>query len=60
MFGLKGHSVVLETGTAQPEAIALYASSGYHRIPNFGTYREYPNSRCFAKTLGPVRRPAQR
>ncbi len=51
--------MVLETGTAQPEAIALYASSGYHRIPNFGTYREYPNSRCFAKTLGPVRRPDQ-
>ena len=42
---------VLETGTAQPEAIALYLSSGYHRIPGFGTYREWPNSRCYAKSL---------
>jgi GNAT superfamily N-acetyltransferase len=45
---------VLETGTAQPEAIALYTSCGYERIPNFGTYRDYANSRCFAKTIAPV------
>jgi GNAT superfamily N-acetyltransferase len=43
--------VVLETGTRQPEAIALYESSGYTAIPNFGTYRESPNSRCFGKVL---------
>ncbi|MGK5637665.1 GNAT family N-acetyltransferase [Streptomyces sp. URMC 126] len=44
--------VVLETGTAQPEAIALYTSSGY--VPaerKFGIYREYEQSRCFAKPL---------
>jgi GNAT superfamily N-acetyltransferase len=46
--------VVLETGTAQPESIALYASSGYHRIPTFGHYREWPDSRCFAKSIAPA------
>ena len=51
--------LVLETGTAQPEAIALYTSSGYHRIPNFGTYRADPNSRCFAKVIDAISRPAQ-
>ncbi|MEU7512898.1 GNAT family N-acetyltransferase [Streptomyces sp. NPDC042898] len=43
--------MVLETGTAQPEAIALYASSGYEPCAKFGHYRDYPNSRCFAKSL---------
>lgn len=43
--------VVLETGTAQPEAMSLYSSAGYHPIPGFGVYRDAPNSRCFAKPL---------
>ncbi|MFJ5832312.1 GNAT family N-acetyltransferase [Streptomyces sp. NPDC093089] len=43
--------MVLETGTAQPEAIALYLSSGYAPAPKFGHYRDYPNSRCYAKPL---------
>ncbi|MER7623566.1 GNAT family N-acetyltransferase [Streptomyces sp. NPDC126503] len=43
--------MVLETGTAQPEAIALYTSSGYEPCAKFGLYRDYPNSRCFAKPL---------
>ncbi|MFI8966315.1 GNAT family N-acetyltransferase [Streptomyces sp. NPDC053493] len=43
--------MVLETGTAQPEAIALYTSSGYAPCAKFGFYRDYPNSRCFAKAL---------
>ncbi|WP_455351253.1 GNAT family N-acetyltransferase [Streptomyces sp. SYSU K217416] len=43
--------MVLETGTAQPEAIALYTSSGYLPCTKFGHYREYDNSRCFAKPL---------
>jgi GNAT superfamily N-acetyltransferase len=42
---------VLETGTEQPEALALYASSGYHEIENFGVYKNEPESRCFAKAL---------
>ena len=46
--------MVLETGTAQPEAMALYASSGYSRLPEeakFGLYRHEPLSRCFMKSL---------
>jgi GNAT superfamily N-acetyltransferase len=42
---------VLETGTAQPEAVALYASSGYARIPNYGHYKEDPRCLCFGKAL---------
>jgi len=44
-------AMVLETGTAQPEAIALYASSGYTPIPSFGHYQWSPENRCFAKPL---------
>ena len=44
--------VVLETGTKQPEAIALYESSGYQPIEPFGFYRCAPESRCFAKRVG--------
>ncbi|MFG2870767.1 GNAT family N-acetyltransferase [Streptomyces sp. NPDC048338] len=43
--------MVLETGTMQPEAIALYTSSGYEPCSKFGHYRLYENSRCFAKSL---------
>jgi GNAT superfamily N-acetyltransferase len=45
-------AIVLETGLPQPEAIALYTSSGYIPIPGFGYYRDEPLSRCFAKRLG--------
>jgi hypothetical protein len=44
--------MILETGLAQPEAIALYESSGYTRIPSFGYYKDEPLNRCFAKPLG--------
>ncbi|MFK0156797.1 GNAT family N-acetyltransferase [Streptomyces sp. NPDC090499] len=43
--------MVLETGTKQPEAIALYTSSGYEPCVKFGYYRHYESSRCFAKAL---------
>ncbi|GAB2882553.1 GNAT family N-acetyltransferase [Streptomyces deserti] len=43
--------MVLETGTEQPEAIALYSSSGYEPCAKFGYYRFYESSRCFAKAL---------
>ena len=47
-----GHdAMILETGTAQPEAIALYESSGYLPIPSFGYYRDAPLNRCFAQPL---------
>jgi GNAT superfamily N-acetyltransferase len=41
----------LETGTPQPEAIALYTSSGWHAIEPYGHYKDAPTSRCFAKDL---------
>ncbi len=44
-------AMVLETGTAQPEAIALYTSSGYEPVPSFGHYQWSPMNRCFAKRL---------
>lgn len=43
--------MVLETGTAQPEAIALYTSSGYRPIRPFGFYAWASSVRCFAKPL---------
>ena len=43
--------MVLETGTAQPEAIALYVSSGYEPAGKFGLYRFDSQSRCYAKPL---------
>jgi GNAT superfamily N-acetyltransferase len=43
--------VLMETGLGQPEAIGLYESSGYERIPGFGHYRNEPQNRCYAKTL---------
>lgn len=43
--------IVLETGTRQPEAIALYTSSGYTAIPKFGRYRCHDGSRCYGKIL---------
>jgi GNAT superfamily N-acetyltransferase len=46
--------MVLETGTKQPEAIALYVSTGYRPVPperKFGLYRCEPDSRCFVKPL---------
>lgn len=43
--------MVLETGIRQPEAIALYQSSGYTPVPGFGFYRDSPISRCFARPL---------
>ena len=47
--------MVLETGAAQPEAIALYESAGYEPIPGFGHYRDSPLNRCFARRLRPAR-----
>lgn len=44
-------SLVLETGTEQPEAIALYESIGYRRIAKFGVYAGEEASICMAKDL---------
>jgi GNAT superfamily N-acetyltransferase len=43
--------VALETGMLQPEAIAMYESAGYGRIPNFGYYRDEPGVRSFGREL---------
>ena len=45
--------LVLETGTVQPEAIALYESSGYQPIDGFGYYAGRPLSRSFGKRVAP-------
>ncbi len=44
--------MVLETGMKQPEAIALYTSSGYEPIPGFGYYCGSELSRCFGRRIG--------
>ena len=43
--------VKLETGTAQPEAMAVYERNGYYPIEPFGDYRDSPLSRCYAREL---------
>ena len=45
--------LVLETGTVQPEAIALYESSGYQPVDGFGYYAGRPLSRSFGKRVTP-------
>jgi putative acetyltransferase len=49
--GLGLTALRLETGARQPEAIALYESSGYGRIPCYGEYANDPHSDCFEKRL---------
>lgn len=48
-LGYRG--IQLETGLAQPEALALYEAHGWHRIEPYGHHRESPLSVCFAKEL---------
>lgn len=50
--------LVLETGTRQPEAIALYESEGYAPMEGFGLYRDEPDSRYYARSLPVDRRAA--
>ncbi|WP_285739856.1 GNAT family N-acetyltransferase [Kitasatospora phosalacinea] len=52
--------LVLETGTLQPEAIALYTSEGYAEIRKFGYYKDHEQSVCMGKELAavPVPQPA--
>ena len=48
-------AMVLETGLRQPEAIALYESSGYEPVPAFGHYKDYPSARHLGKRLRSAR-----
>lgn len=44
-------TLILETGAMQPEAIALYTSSGYTPVAGFGHYCAHELSRHFGKRL---------
>jgi GNAT superfamily N-acetyltransferase len=44
-------AMVLETGIEQPEAIALYVSSGYTPVEGLGHYKWSEKSRYFGKVL---------
>jgi GNAT superfamily N-acetyltransferase len=46
-------ALVLETGDRQPEALGLYESSGYERIPCYPPYDSRALSLCFEKPLPP-------
>ncbi|SDE81541.1 GNAT family N-acetyltransferase [Cellulophaga baltica] len=48
---LKYISIILETGTRQVEAVALYHKNKYTTIPNYGPYTDVKNSICFKKIL---------
>ncbi len=41
----------LETGTAQPEALQLYETSGWTPIRKYGEYKGEVDSRCFERIL---------
>ncbi len=43
--------LVLECGTGQPEALALYASEGWTPVPAYGQYRDDPRCRCYGLDL---------
>ena len=44
--------VILQTGTKQPESVAMYEKLGYTRIPVYEPYvASMPNSLCFEKVL---------
>ncbi|MBI1221319.1 MAG: GNAT family N-acetyltransferase [Bacteroidetes bacterium] len=40
---------LLETGSKQKEAVALYQNLGYKQIANYGPYKNVSNSICFEK-----------
>ncbi|MEP6667260.1 MAG: GNAT family N-acetyltransferase [Nocardioidaceae bacterium] len=47
------NALVLETGRVQPEAIALYRSSGYVDVPRFGHYAAEPAAVHLGKLISP-------
>ncbi len=51
----KGYtSLILETGRPLEAAMALYLSHGFHVIPNYGQYKDMPESICMKKELNIV------
>ncbi len=51
---LEYNLLVLETGDAQPEAIALYTTSGWTRIDSYFGLPRHDQSIYFKKALGPA------
>jgi ribosomal protein S18 acetylase RimI-like enzyme len=49
--------MILETGTAQPEAMAFYEAAGYQRVEPFGHYAWSPRNRCYGRVLADVDQP---
>ena len=49
---LGAQRLILQCGTAQPEAIAVYRRHGYEPIAPFGEYARFESSRCFGRDLG--------
>ena len=47
-------AMILETGTAQPEAMALYEAAGYEPVAPFGHYAWSPRNRCYGRVLPPI------
>ncbi|WP_138751443.1 GNAT family N-acetyltransferase [Paenibacillus sinopodophylli] len=45
------HSMKLEAGDAQPEALSFYRKHGYLSIDRFGPYRDNESSVCLEKQL---------
>jgi GNAT superfamily N-acetyltransferase len=43
--------MILEAGTEQQEALALYESRGYRLIDNYGYFRELPEVRSYGRHL---------
>ena len=43
--------MIMETGTAQPEAMDLYQTAGYEPIESFGHYRRQAKNRCYGRRL---------
>jgi putative acetyltransferase len=46
--------MILETGTPLAAAMGLYRRLGYAVIPNYGQYKDMPNSICMEKKLLPA------
>jgi GNAT superfamily N-acetyltransferase len=58
LAGLEAHAralgwtrLRLETGDAQPDAVAFYTKHGYRPVARFGHYVDSPTSLCFGRDL---------
>ena len=48
----KGYAYfILESGEPLVSAMALYRKTGYEVIPNYGQYKDMPDSICMKKKL---------